>query len=57
MKSKIKEVEVRECACGKVDSMLIGKVLSNMVKQYYEENPEDYEKVCKERDQLYAKEP
>ncbi len=57
MKSRIKEVEVREHTCSKVDSMLIGKVLANMVKRYYEENPEDYEKVCKEHDQLYAKEP
>lgn len=57
MKSRIKEVEMRECACSKIDSMLVGKALANMVKKYYKENPKDYEKVCKEHDQLYVKEP
>ena len=57
MKSRIKEVEIRECACSKVDSMLISKALANMVKKYYEENPKDYEKVHKQHGQLYAEEP
>lgn len=51
MKARIEDVEVRECTCNKVNSMLIGKSLTDIVKKYYEENPEDYEKVCKKHDQ------